>query len=146
MEENKIKEADIQFIDSYVKDSYFRIHNRPEKNKSEIQVELEIRMSEIKKINEDSLGASIILIQNISLINKENKEHTVELGVQMLGQFTGKNLNEEQFIERLKYNGAPLLSQLIRSYVITMTSVGGIEPIRVPMINFTEVFKNEPNK
>ncbi len=146
MEENKIKEADIQLIDNYVKDSYFRIHKKPEKNKCEIQVELEIRMSEIKKVNEDGLGASIILIQNINLINKESKEHVVELGVQMLGQFKGKNLNEEQFIERLKYNGAPLLSQLIRSYIITMTSVGGIEPIRIPMINFVEVFKNEADK
>lgn len=145
MEENKIKKANIQLVDNYVKDSYLRIHKKPEKNKHDIQVELEIKMSDIKKLNENELSVSVNLIQNINII-EEDKESIVELGVQMIGQFIGEDLQEKQFIELVKYNGIPLLSQLIRSYIITITSVGGINPIRVPMINYTEFFKNSGNK
>lgn len=144
--EKAIAEAKLQMVDSYVKDSYMKIHNKYEKNKNEIQIEMEVRMSKIIKTNDEKLEANLMLIQKLKIVNKEDKKLMAEIGVQMIGKFMGNNLTEEEFFKMVKYNGTPTLSQLIRSYVITITSVGGLEPIRIPMINFVEFFNNAESK
>ena len=142
MESNIVK-AKLQMLDSYVKDSYMKIHNKYEKNKNDIQMEIEVRMSKPKEIEKGKLETNLLLIQNLKVVNRENQEIVVEVGVQMTGKFIGEGVNEEEFFTMVKYNGTPTLSQLIRSYIITITSVGGIEPIRIPMINFVEFFNND---
>lgn len=142
MESNIVK-AKLQMLDSYVKDSYMKIHNKYEKNKNDIQMEIEVRMSKPKEIEKGKLETNLLLIQNLKVVNRENHEIVVEVGVQMTGKFIGEGVNEEEFFTMVKYNGTPTLSQLIRSYIITITSVGGIEPIRIPMINFVEFFNND---
>jgi len=142
--ENKIQKANLQLIDSYVKDSYMKIHKKLEKGKKDLEMDIEVKLSKIKASEDGTkLKANMILIQEIKINNEENKEPIAEIGVQMLGSFIGINLEESQFVEMMKYNGTPLLSQLIRSYVITMTSVGGMDPVRIPMINFIEFFKGD---
>lgn len=142
--ENKIQKANLQLIDSYVKDSYMKIHKKLEKGQKDLQMDIEVKLSKIKALEDNTkLKANMLLIQEIKINDEENKEPIVEIGVQMLGSFVGVNLEENQFIEMMKYNGTPLLSQLIRSYVITMTSVGGMDPVRIPMINFIEFFKGD---
>ena len=141
--EDKIKRANIQIIDNYVKDSYIKIHKRNRENETELQLEMEVRMSPINKVDEERLEGHLILTESLKMYDKSNKELILELSVQMVGSFVGINLEEEQFLDMVKYNGTPTLSQFIRSYVVTMTSVGGMEPIRIPLINFKEFFNND---
>ena len=59
----------------------------------------------------------------------------------MQALFTGnKEIENKKFEEMLKYNGASILSQIIRAYIITNTSLSGMPTINLPMINFIEFF------
>ena len=65
----------------------------------------------------------------------------------MQALFSGnKEIEKEKFEEMLKYNGASTLSQIIRAYIITNTSLSGMPTINLPMINFVEFFKKAENK
>ena len=50
---------------------------------------------------------------------------------------------KERFENMLKINGATTLSNFIRTYIHTTTSMSGMPPIITPMINFVEFFKEE---
>jgi len=49
---------------------------------------------------------------------------------------------KKDFEKLLKYNGTPILSHLTRAYIQSATSLSGMAPIIMPLINFNEFFKN----
>lgn len=144
MEDNNIK-SNFQFIDSYITHSSMDIINR-KKNESTLELNIESRISEIKK-KDNKLSAEMRLKNNIIVREKNTNKELTRIEVEMAGIFLANDMKEEEFIRYMKYSGAPLLSQSIRSYVMTITSLAGINMIRIPLINYIEFFKeNDKNK
>lgn len=143
MEEKKIM-SDFQFIDSYIKSSNFKIHNRNIKN-SKLELGIEVNISELKEINEE-LSAELRL-KNLVKINNNDGELLVEIEVEMAGIFKAHNIDKDKFIQFMKFSGTPIISQTIRSYIMNISALGGIDTIRIPLINYVEFFKkNDGNK
>lgn len=144
MEDNNIK-SNFQFIDSYITHSSMDIINR-KKIESTLELNIESRISEIKK-KDNKLSAEMRLKNNIIVREKNTNKELTKIEVEMAGIFLANDMKEEEFIKYMKYSGAPLLSQSIRSYVMTITSLAGINMIRIPLINYVEFFKeNDKNK
>lgn len=144
MEDNNIK-SNFQFIDSYITHSSMDIINR-KKIESTLELNIESRISEIKK-KDNKLSAEMRLKNNIIVREKNTNKELTRIEVEMAGIFLANDMKEEEFIRYMKYSGAPLLSQSIRSYVMTITSLAGINMIRIPLINYIEFFKeNDKNK
>lgn len=144
MEDNNIK-SNFQFIDSYITHSSMDIINR-KKIESTLELNIESRISEIKK-KDNKLSAEMRLKNNIIVREKNTNKELTNIEVEMAGIFLANDMKEEEFIKYMKYSGAPLLSQSIRSYVMTITSLAGINMIRIPLINYVEFFKeNDKNK
>lgn len=142
MEEKNIM-SDFQFIDSYIKSTNFKIHNRNIKN-SKLELGIEVNISELKEINEE-LSAELRL-KNLVKINNNTGELLVEIEVEMAGIFKAHNMNKDKFIQFMKFSGTPIISQAIRSYIMNISALGGIDTIRIPLINYVEFFKNNDGK
>ena len=140
MEDNNIK-SNFQFIDSYITHSSMDIINR-KKIESTLELNIESRISEIKK-KDNKLSAEMRLKNNIIVREKNTNKELTRIEVEMAGIFLANDMKEEEFIRYMKYSGAPLLSQSIRSYVMTITSLAGINMIRIPLINYIEFFKEK---
>lgn len=141
MEDNKIMSS-FQFVDSYIKSSNIKIHNRNIKN-SKLELGIEVNISELKE-NEKGLSAELRL-KNIVRINNENGDNLVEIDVEMAGIFRAQNMDKEKFMQFMKFSGTPIISQSIRSYVMSMSALSGIDTIRIPLINYVEFFNNNEN-
>ena len=116
------------------------------KIESTLELNIESRISEIKK-TDNKLSAEMRLKNNIIVREKNTNKELTKIEVEMAGIFLANDMKEEEFIKYMKYSGAPLLSQSIRSYVMTITSLAGINMIRIPLINYVEFFKeNDKNK
>lgn len=116
------------------------------KIESTLELNIESRISEIKK-KDNKLSAEMRLKNNIIVREKNTNKELTRIEVEMAGIFLANDMKEEEFIRYMKYSGAPLLSQSIRSYVMTITSLAGINMIRIPLINYIEFFKeNDKNK
>lgn len=139
MEERNIM-SDFQFIDSYIKSSNYRIHNRNIKN-SKLELGIEVNISELKE-NKEELSAELRL-KNLVKINDNQGNVLVEIDVEMAGIFRAHNMDKDKFIQFMKFSGTPIISQSIRSYIMNISALGGIETIRIPLINYVEFFKND---
>ena len=143
MEEKKII-SDFQFIDSYIRNSNLKIHSRNLKN-SKLELGIEVNISESKE-NKEELSAELRL-KNIVKINNNNDDLLVEIEVEMAGIFKAHNIDKDKFVQFMKFSGTPIISQSIRSYIMNISALGGIETIRIPLINYVEFFKsNNENK
>lgn len=141
----RIVQAQFQMLDSFVNEIHINIENKIESNK-DLNLKGRIGFRIVNKTKEDKkyIG-QIQLINDIKLIY-ENEE-IGDIHISMIGTFSGDSeLEEEKFVEMLKYNGAPALSQLIRAYVYSATSLGGNSPIITPMINFVKFFEEIENE
>lgn len=142
MEERNIM-SDFQFIDSYIKSSNYRIHNRNIEN-SKLELGIEVNISELKE-NKEELSAELRL-KNLVKINDNQGIVLVEINVEMAGIFRAHNMDKDKFIQFMKFSGTPIISQSIRSYIMNISALGGIDTIRIPLINYVEFFKNENKK
>ena len=145
MEDNKVK-ANFQFLDSYIRNSNIEIYVREDRN-SKLEMNIEVNISEIKKNDENKeLSAELRLRNLVEIFDKENEQLLTKIDVEMAGVFSGKNMNEEDFSKFMKYSGTPILSQAIRAYIMSISSLSGIRTIRLPLINYVEFFKNSDKK
>lgn len=67
----------------------------------------------------------------------------------MDGLFLGnpKRLYKENFMDMLELNGVVTLSQLARAYVLSVTSLSGINPpVKLPMINVVALREKKKSK
>jgi hypothetical protein len=60
-------------------------------------------------------------------------------------------LKQEDFLGTIELNGLTTLSQLSRTYILTVTSLSGINPpVKLPMVNIFKLIQqkkdNETNK
>lgn len=144
MEDNDVL-ADFQFVDSYVKNSSIEINKRDIKN-SRLEVGLSIAISNISLNEKNEKIADAKLYIDVKVFDKKNEEALVKIEVEILGKFLTKKLEDKEFVEYVKFSGIPMLSQQVRAYIMSMSSLSGINSIIVPMINFESYFNNIENE
>lgn len=72
-----------------------------------------------------------------------------KIDLNMDGLFMGnpKKLSKENFMDMLELNGVVTLSQLARAYVLSVTSLSGINPpVKLPMINVAALREKKKRK
>lgn len=72
-----------------------------------------------------------------------------KIDLKMDGLFIGnpKKISKENFIDMLELNGVVTLSQLARAYVLSVTSLSGINPpVKLPMINVVALRDKKKSK
>ena len=128
-------QAQFQMQDSYVKEFKLETIKKVDSKKNlSIAGQVGFRVINIREEEEKFVG-------QIELIN----DLDVNIHISMMGLFTGmksQDYDQNKFEYMLKINGATTLSNLIRTYVYTVTGLSGMPQINTPMINFFEFFKN----
>lgn len=72
-----------------------------------------------------------------------------KIDLKMDGLFLGnpKRLSKENFMDMLELNGVVTISQLARAYVLSVTSLSGINPpVKLPMINVVALRDKKKSK
>ena len=138
-------QAQLQMLDSYVKEYNFKTNGKLSENEKSINIvgNVGFRIVNISENNNSLIG-------EIELTNKLNilleKEIKAEIKITMGGLFKYNDKKErEKFENMLKINGATTLSHFIRTYIHANTAMSGMTPIITPMINFVEFFKKMKN-
>lgn len=128
--------ADFQLMGNRV--SRFSIETNSLVNKgNNAIISYDIDYNIIKTINEEDryIGLMEFIINADAKIKDEN---LFNVNMVMEGLFVGnpKRFNQEQFINMLELNGVATLSQLSRAYIISMSSISGLNPpVKLPMLN-----------
>lgn len=136
--------ADFQFVGNRVAD--FKIQTKDieaKQLKAQINYDFDYNIEEIKELEDRYVGR----IKFIIIIKAKVKNSILfKISLTMEGAFIGniKKLNKESFIEMLELNGLATLSQLSRAYILSVTSLSGINPpIKLPMINIIKLRQNK---
>lgn len=134
MNTNKIL-ANFQFLDNKVVD--FCINNsltniRDKTIKIDYDIDYEIISCD--EIKNSYLGV-IDFIVNLAGIIEDEKSFEINLTIR--GRFTGDKdkITIDRFKEMLRLNGTATLSQIARAYINSVTSLSGMIPINLPMVN-----------
>lgn len=132
--------ANLQMLDSYVKEFSINLQNRIEQGiELNIDTNVGFAINNITKEKEDYKG-QIEMFYDIDLKSNENDLGKIHILMQAI--FSGKKeLSQEEFTQMLKLNGATTISHLIRAYIHTNTSLSNMPIIDTPMINFVEFFE-----
>lgn len=128
--------ADFQFIGNRVDD--FKLETKDIHNidsRANITTEYDYNIKEVKKLDDKFFGR----IEFTTLIKAKIKNSLLfRINLTMEGAFIGNpvKLTEEKFGEMMELNGLVTLSQLSRSYVLSVSALSGINPpVKLPMIN-----------
>ncbi len=133
-------QANIQLMDNYIKEYNLNIKERiPENLDLELGCSITFEVVKIESNEKEKIG-QVDMTYDIKLIENETELGTIHLLMQAL--FTGDiELSDEKFEEMLKYNGAPILSQIIRAYITANTALSDMPTIKFPVMNFYKFFK-----
>lgn len=137
--------AKLQLLDNYTKEYSLEV-KRKIQNNEDVEVNGQISFGIINITKENNLIGEVELVNDIDLVVKGEKVGKIHIVMGAL--FEGELDIEKEFEKMLQINGATTLSQLMRAYVMSNTSLSGMPTIIIPLINFVEFFKNakERNK
>lgn len=137
--------AKLQLLDNYTKEYSLEV-KRKIQNNEDIEVNGQISFGIINITKDNNLIGEVELVNDIDLVVKGEKVGKIHIVMGAL--FEGELEIEKEFEKMLQINGATTLSQLMRAYVMSNTSLSGMPTIIIPLINFVEFFKNakERNK
>lgn len=135
--------AKMQFLDNYVKEYEIKVEGKIDINTVlNLNCSLGFGIVKIEKNETNKIG-QIQMVYDIKLLKESDNNEVGKIHLVMEALFEGeKELTSEQFEKMLKYNGAPILSQIMRAYIISNTSLNGMPVINIPIINFIEFFEN----
>lgn len=140
MENGKIK-SKFQIGKNYIKEFNINILDDNFPKDKKYSFDLQVGISDINT-DDKYKYANVFLSYNIILKDKEKE--FLKIYIKSVGEFrTPKKIDKDKFIEYCKYNGTPMISQNVRTYLKAVTALSDIEPINLPMINFYEVFSDE---
>lgn len=131
--------AKLQLLDNYTKEYSLEV-KRKIQNNEDIEVNGQISFGIINITKENNLMGEVELVNDIDLVVKGEKVGKIHIVMGAL--FEGELEIEKEFEKMLQINGATTLSQLMRAYVMSNTSLSGMPTIIIPLINFVEFFKN----
>lgn len=130
-------EANIQLINYYIENSNIHINETYLPDGSELNYSIEVNISNIIREN-DTVNAQVKLTHKI---NAEKKE--CDIYATIVGDFIIKNIEDDKDCEKLlKFNGVPILSEILRAYMISISALSGIKNITFPIINYNHFFKD----
>lgn len=134
--------ANIQLMDNYIKEYSMKLKERiPQNTQLKLGCSITFEVTNIKENDKGKVG-QVNMEYNINLIqNEQDDVGNIHLIMQALFS-TDKSITNDKFEDMLKNNGAPVLAQIIRSYIIANTSLSEMPTIKFPLINFVEFFKN----
>ena len=132
--------ADFQFIANRV--SNFALETKDVDQKGEkVKVNYDIDYNILRNVYED--GKYTGLLEFIVRVNAKIMDDSLfNIIMIMEGVFIGNpnKLSEEQFKNMLELNGVATLSQLSRAYIISMSSISGLNPpVKLPMLNIHDL-------
>ena len=135
--------AKMQFLDNYVKEYEIKVEGKIDINTVlNLNCSLGFGIVKIEKNETNKIG-QIQMVYDIKLLKESDNNEVGKIHLVMEALFEKeKELTNEQFEKMLKYNGAPILSQIMRAYIISNTSLNGMPVINIPIINFIEFFEN----
>ena len=136
--ENNVKH--FQLTDNYIKTYQLNLNEKIPEN-AVIDFDCKISVTIVKIETKDNLKiGQLDMNYFIQLRNKERNLGNINLIVQALFSISNRVKNED-FEKLIKYKGAPMLSQIVRAYIISNTALSGMPTIRIPMVNFVEFFE-----
>lgn len=135
-------QAQFQMLDSYVKEYRLKT-NCKLSNYMNIDVigDVQFRIIDITEKDDELIG-EIELTNNLNLTVEDEIKAKIKIIMGGLFKYNEKS-ERKKFEEMLKINGATTLSNFIRTYIHTNTSMSGMPTIITPMINFVEFFKEK---
>ncbi len=138
-------ESQIQLISHYIESSSIHINETQIPQGTPIQYSIEINISDII-IEDNNSMAQIKLLHSINI--GEDGDNLCDMQAVIVGEFKIEGLTDNiKCLELLKNNGVPIISQILRAYMISTTALAGIENVKIPLINYEEFFKkNSPQE
>lgn len=139
--------ADFQFLGNRV--SHFNLEtNILNTNDQKVipEFQYDYNVIEFNESNEAHFGIIELLIRGKASVGKSN---LFKFDLTMEGAFLGgtDSLSKEKFSEMLELNGIVTLSQISRSFLLSVTSQSGINPpVRLPMINVVSLIKKKTSE
>jgi preprotein translocase subunit SecB len=115
-------------------------------NQANQQFEMQVNVQPNFNIKKGNASKTAIVDLHLAINLKSNDISFVEVNLSINGVFSGESMNDQQFMEFVKFSGVSNLIQISRSYIFSMTSQLGImPPILLPIINLEELYKNMVN-
>jgi preprotein translocase subunit SecB len=138
--------ADFQFVGNRV--SEFKIETRDIRTnefKVHVTFDFDYNIKGVEELEDKYIG----YIEFITVI-KANVKNSIlfKINLTMEGIFAGntQKLKQDDFLGMLELNGLTTLSQLSRAYILTVTSLSGINPpVKLPMINIFKLMQQKKN-
>ncbi|AGB18579.1 protein-export chaperone SecB [Thermoanaerobacterium thermosaccharolyticum] len=138
--------ADFQFVANRV--SEFKIETRDigtNEAKVHVTYDFDYNIKEINEFEDKYIG----YIEFITVIKAKVKNSILfKINLTMEGVFVGntQKLKQEDFLDMLELNGLTTLFQLSRAYILTVTSLSGINPpVKLPMVNIFKLIQQKKN-
>lgn len=132
--------ADFQFIANRI--AKFSLETKDIENKgkkSQVSFNFDYNILQLEEQEDRYLGC----IEFVSFIRAKIRNSTLfKVDLSMEGIFVGnrENITIDRFKEMLELNGVATLSQICRAYILSVSSLSGINPaIKLPMINVISV-------
>lgn len=137
--------ADFQFLNNIVIEFSMQ-NNLVNTKKKPIRIEFDMDY-EVINCNEEEQGFYGAIDFILDLTGNIEESELFKIHLKMRGNFIGskKKLSASKFREMLEINGIATLSQISRAYLTSVTSLSGIPPINLPMINVYAMKKYKEN-
>lgn len=135
--------ADFQFLNNKVIEFY--IQNKLLNTNDKI-INIDCDMDyEVISCNEVEDGYLGVIDFIVGLSGKVEDSEAFKIHLIMRGNFVGSKskLTINNFGEMLEVNGTATLSQLSRAYLTSVTSLSGMFPINLPMVNIYSMKKHK---
>jgi len=136
--------ADFQLIGNRVSNFSIDTKNMSIKSaKAQLSYDFDYNVVNVEESN-NSYGGLIEFIASIKA--KEKNSILFKISLKIEGAFIGnsKNLSLDEFKKMLQTNGIATLYQISRAYILSVSSLSGINPpIRLPMINVYSLLRKK---
>ncbi|MDK2886088.1 MAG: hypothetical protein PWP54_646 [Thermosipho sp. (in: thermotogales)] len=140
MKTNIPKSSILQLLRYQILEARFQI-KETEVSKIAYTVEVLPSIVSLEEIEEKHYRANLQL--QISIKGKSGNKIVHKVSVLIVGEFEGKNLDQENFKKLCRLNGVASLLMLARSYIASVTALHNIKPIVLPFFNLVEARKQK---
>ncbi|WGS64654.1 hypothetical protein [Marinitoga aeolica] len=127
------------FFDKYKINKFNFTHKKSDSKKVNFVASLE--KTEFKKTNKSKDSQKGTLTVGFKIVGKNDKTEEVSIYIEATGYFSAKFEDEEKFERFCKFNGLINLLNVIRSYIISVTSQTGHPTVIMPLINIPASLK-----
>ena len=135
--------TNFQLLDNYVSEFNMEVMDKIKYTDS-LDINSSVSFS-IVNIDEINLIGQVELTYDIEVNIKEKEAFNISLVMNALFH-TDNKISKKSFEELLKFQGAPIVSNLCLAYINSVTALSGMPPLNMPIIDFNDFFKNSGSK